>query len=89
MAWFLTGDENCRDLIYDDDFRSYLVNRSNSAGGYRFGRTHGKRFRVRARGALRRVNGHLKDMIEAVANAKLRRTERKLGLRGIRGPRQS
>jgi hypothetical protein len=89
MAWFLTGDENCRDLIYDDDFRSFLVDRSNSSGGYRFGRMHGRRFRVRARSALRCVNGHLKGMIEAVANAKLRRMERKFGLRGIRSPRQS
>jgi hypothetical protein len=89
MACFLTGDEKYRDLIYDDDFRSYLADRNNSSGGYRFGRTHGKRFRVRARSALRRVNGHLQDMIEAVANAKLRRLERKLRLRGIRSPRQS
>jgi hypothetical protein len=46
-------------------------------GGYRFGRTQGRRFRVRARGALRRVNGHLKDIIGAVAKAKLHRLERR------------
>jgi hypothetical protein len=33
---------------------------------------------------LRRANGYLKDMIEAIANAKLRRMERDLELRGIR-----
>jgi hypothetical protein len=36
------------------------------------------------RSALRRVNGYLKNMIEAIANAKLRRMERELELRGIR-----
>ena len=49
-----------------------------------FGRTRGKRARVHARNALRRVNGYLKNMIEAIADAKLRRMERELELRGIR-----
>jgi hypothetical protein len=84
MTHFLTSDEKCRDLIHDDDYRSYIINRSDSPGGYRFGRTHGKRARVHARTALRRVNGYLKNMIEAIANAKLRRMERELELRGIR-----
>ena len=53
-------------------------------GGYRFGRTQGKRVRVHARTALRRVNGYFKTMIEAIANAKLRRMARELELRGIR-----
>ena len=47
MAHFLTGDDKYRDLIYDDDYRSYLVNRVDSPG-YRFGRTNGKRVRGRA-----------------------------------------
>jgi hypothetical protein len=84
MAHFLTSDEKYRDLIYDDDHRSYLVARSNSSGDYRFGRTQGKRARVHARNALRRVNGYFKNVIEAIANAKLRRMERELELRGIR-----
>jgi hypothetical protein len=78
MAWFLTGDEKCRDLIYDDDFRSYLVSQNDSSPGYRFGRMHRNRVRIRARRTLRRVNGYLMDAIEAVANAKLRRLERRL-----------
>jgi hypothetical protein len=89
MVRFLTGDERYRELIYDDDYRSYLMARSNSSGGYRFGRTQGKRVRVRARAALSRVNGSLKNMIEAIANAKLRRMERELELRGIRDHRSN
>jgi hypothetical protein len=34
--------------------------------------------------SCRRVNGFLKNMIEAIANAKLHRMERELELRGIR-----
>jgi hypothetical protein len=32
---------------------------------------------------LRRVNGYFKSMVEAIADAKLRRMERELELRGI------
>jgi len=84
MAHYLTDDEEYRDLIYDDDYRSYLVARSNSSAGYRFGRIRGKRFGVRARRALGGIQGYLKSMIEAIANSKLRRMERELELRGIR-----
>ena len=62
---------------------------SKSPEGYKFGRTQGKRFRVHARHALGHVNGYLKSMIEAIANAKLRRMERELGLRGIRFDRSN
>jgi hypothetical protein len=50
----------------------------------RFGRTHDKRIRMRARGALTRANSFLKNMIEAIADSKMRRIERELELRGYR-----
>jgi hypothetical protein len=83
MAHFL-ADEKYRDLIYDDDYRSYLMTQRNAPGGYRFGRMQAKRARVHAGSALRRLNGYFKAMIEAIANSKLRRMERELELRGIR-----
>ena len=54
---------------------------------YRFGRTPDKR--VRARGALGRVSGFLKNLIEAIADSKMRRIERELALRGYRYDRSS
>jgi hypothetical protein len=87
MVHFLAADEKYGESIYDDDYRSYLTARSNSSGGYRFGRTQGKRVRMRT--ALSRVNSSLKNMIEAIANTKLRRMERELELRGIRGHRSN
>jgi hypothetical protein len=89
MAHLLTGDEKCRDLIYDDDYRSYLMARSRSADGYRFGRIHGKPLRAGAGAAFGRLSHFLKSMIEAIASAKLRRMERELELRGIRFKRGS
>jgi len=80
MTEYLDSDDRYRGLIHDDD-RSYLSNRQY-APGYRFGRTHGKR--DRARSAFSRLSGQLKRMIEAIADAKLRRMERELELRGIR-----
>src|SRR5450631_3742604 len=84
MAHFLISDEKYRDLLHDDDYRSYLGDQGDQPGAYRCGRTREKRVRVHVRSALRRVNGYLKNMIEAIANAKLRRMERELELRGIR-----
>jgi hypothetical protein len=84
MSHYLTNDDKFRDLLYGDDYREYLMARSQSADGYRFGRTPGKRARVRARSALRHVSGYFRTMIEAIANSKLRRMERELELRGIR-----
>ena len=80
MAHHLTSDEKYRDLIYGDDYRSY-------SSGYQFGRTPAKRGHGGA--ALNRVNGYFKTMIEAIANAKLRRIERELALRGIRFDRSN
>ena len=89
MAHLLTGDEKYRDLIYDDDCRPYLLAQRVAPGNYRFGRTRGNHVRVRARSALRRVNGYFASMIEAIANAKLRRMERELELRRIRFDRSN
>jgi hypothetical protein len=74
MTHYLTSDDKYRGLSHGDEHRYF--------GGYRFGRTRGKR--VRGRTALSRVNGYLKAMIEAIADSKLRRMERELELRGIR-----
>jgi hypothetical protein len=68
MAHLLTGD---------DEFRE------EASGEYRFARTHVKRGN-RMRSTLRRVNGCLKTMIEAIADSKVRRMRRDLELRGIR-----
>ena len=84
MGHYLTSDDKYRDLIYDGDDRSYRAGGNASPGDYRFGRPQGKHGRVHARSSLRRLNGYLKTMIEAIANAKLRRMERELELRGIR-----
>jgi hypothetical protein len=82
MAHLVSGNDKFPDLGYDDDYRFYLLTRRDASGDYRFGRTQGKR--VRVRNALRCVNGYFKNMIEAISDAKVRRMERELGLRGIR-----
>jgi hypothetical protein len=87
MAHFVAGSDQYRDLPYDDDHRSYLITQRNSPGEYRFGRVPGKRVRAHGRTALSRMSGYLKNMIEAFANSKMRRTEREL--RGIRYDRPS
>jgi hypothetical protein len=75
MAHSLAGGDKFPGLARDDSVQ----------GRYRFGRIGVKR--VRARSASSRVGGHLKEMIEAVADAKLRRMERELELGGLRGSR--
>jgi hypothetical protein len=46
MVHFPTGNGKYRDLIHDDDCRSYPANRSRSMSDYRFGRTQGTRDRL-------------------------------------------
>jgi hypothetical protein len=82
MTYLLGSEEKHRDLVYDDDYRAYLITRNNPAAGY--GRSYGKRDLVRVRSALRRVNGFLKNLIATIADSKMRRMQRELGLRGIR-----
>jgi hypothetical protein len=84
MTRLITSDDKFRDFAYDDGYRAYLITRRDAPSEYRFARTPSRRVRVRARSALRRVNGFLKNLIEAIANSKLRRMERELELRGIR-----
>ena len=84
MTHLTTSDDKFRYLAYDDGYRAYLITRRDPPSEYRFGRTQSKRVRVRARSALKRVNGFLQNMIETIANSKLRRMERELELRGIR-----
>ena len=69
MAHYLTGDRKFRDLIHDEDNRSH-------APLYRFGRAAEKR--VRLRRTSRQLGGYLRNMIEAIADSKLRRMEREL-----------
>jgi hypothetical protein len=84
MAHLITNDDKYADFIRDDAYRSYLITRTDSPVDYRFGTTQRKRVRVHARSALRRVKGYFRNIIEAIANSKLRRMERELQLRGIR-----
>jgi hypothetical protein len=83
MAHLLTRDDKFRDLGCDDADRSYPASRQDSPSDYRFARPQAKRG-SRMRSALRRVNGYLKIMIEAIADSKVRRMRRELELRGIR-----
>jgi hypothetical protein len=66
IAYFLASDGEYRNL-------------KKPRIGCRFGRTHAKRYRART--ALSRVKGYLKDAIEAIANSKIRRMQRELVLR--------
>ena len=85
MTYLMGSDEKHRDLVYDDDYRAYLITRS--ADEYRFAKSHGKRVRVQLRSALRRVNGFLKNFVGAIADSKVRRMQRELWLRGVRHDR--
>ena len=89
MSHFMTSDDELQDLLYSDDYRAYLITRSQPADDYRFARTRGKRARVHARKGLRCVTGYFRTLIEAIADAKLRRIQRELELRGIRFDRSN
>jgi len=86
MTYLLGSEEKHRDLVYDlvydDDYRAYLITRR--ADEYRFAKSHGKRVRVHLRSALRRFNGFFTKLIEAIVDSKIRRMQRELGLRGVR-----
>jgi hypothetical protein len=60
MAHLVSGNDKFPDLGYDDDYRFYLITRRDASGDYRFARMHARRVRVRARRALRRVNGYFR-----------------------------
>jgi hypothetical protein len=89
MTYLLGGEEKHRDLVYDDDYRAYLITRNNPEGAYRFGRSYGKRDLVRVRSALRRINGYLKNLIAAIADSKVRRMQLGIELRGVHCDRPS
>jgi hypothetical protein len=84
MSRLLTGQEEFHDSNYDS-YRSNLVTRQHTANDYRFGRSRVKRSH-RMRRALRRVNGWLKTLIEAIGNSKLRRIKRELEFRAFTRP---
>jgi len=74
MAHYLIRNDKCPGLPHGDEDES-------RPRGYRFG--HDVK-RSHSHPALNRVNGYVKSLIEAIANAKLRRMRRELELRGIR-----
>ena len=82
MAHLLTSDTKDPDLTCDDAYRLFLITRRKLLVDYRFGRTQVKRDRFRGGRSFRGVKGLLKNMIEAIANAKMLRMERELELRG-------
>ena len=86
MSRLLTGQEEFHGSISDDSYRSNLTTRHLTVNDYQFGRSRVKRSRRTSR-ALRRVNGWLKTLIEAIGNSKPRRIERELEFRGIRPDR--
>ena len=79
MAHYLTSDDKYRGLPRGDGDESHR-------SGYRFGRDvkYSRAKYGAGRSALSRVSGYFKSLIEAIANAKLRRMRRELELRGIR-----
>ena len=76
MTHYLTSDGKRAGSPYGTEGESRLD------GCYRFG--HSDVNYRHGRSALNRIKGYLKTLIEAIANAKLRRMRRELELRGIR-----
>jgi hypothetical protein len=82
MPFLPISYDKYRKLTCDDDDRSHVVARSG-ARAYKFGGMPAKRFR-RMGSTLARVNLHFRNLIEAIIDAKIRRMQRELELRGIR-----
>lgn len=73
----------------DQDYRSYLITRNQAPIVHQSCEMQLKRMGVHARTATNRFDGFLHHMIEALANAKMRRLQRQLALRGARHRRSS
>jgi len=83
MAHLLTSDDRFRDLSYDDGYRAYLITRREPLGDTGLaGRRENAFASTPPRLAPRQR--YFRNLIEAIANSKVRRMERELELRGIR-----
>jgi hypothetical protein len=78
MARDPISNEKCPGLPYGNEIELYSSDYRFGCGDLRCGPR---------RSTSNRVNGFLKGLIEAIANAKLRRMQRDLELRGIRPDR--
>lgn len=83
MAFIYSGEEKPREYN-DQGYRSYLITRSQAPMVHHSCEMQFKRLRVHARSAMNRIDGFLHRMIEALANAKMRRFQRERALRGAR-----
>lgn len=83
MAHSIYDDDDFADLSHNRDYRSYMITRRQMPGDYRFARPHQGRGYAQARAALNWVNGFFKAAISAIGDAKKRRLDRELRLRGI------
>jgi hypothetical protein len=89
MAHLLTSDSKSSDFAYDDAYRCFSSPEGNNRLTTGSAERRGQPVRFRASRTVRRVRGYLKNMIEAIADSKMRRVERELELRGIRYDRSS
>jgi hypothetical protein len=74
MACYLTSDDRYRGPSYEGT--------ESNSGGYEFAR--GRVTSSNGRSVLSRLTGYLSSLIEAVADAKMRRMRRELELNGVR-----